>query len=570
MKKKQIGFSFLALLAFFATSGCGGYQSGEPSVQGSFINIDTTGRGEDIPLVSNMDPWSGSAWRGEKISTQLLIWVPETSGEISISPSKLTGRNRELIPADHIKLYAIKYVKTDVFAEGCDKTGIAKYDSSMVADLLEPLRNPFELKSQIAKLIWISIAIPSETKPGMYSGTISVTTERDKPVEFPFDIEVLSRELPPPTEWSFHLDLWQNPYAVSRYYNVDPWSAEHLEKMRPTIEMLANSGQKCITATISSKPWGGQTYDPFETMIRKTRKPDGSWIYDYSAFDTWVEFSMECGISQQINCYSMVSWNKEYSYYDEAKNQEIVVLCKPGDLVYEEIWGPFLKDFNKHLKLKGWDQICTISMDERSLEDLFEVIKLVEREAPGLRIAFAGRYHPELDELIFDMSVASVHVVPKENLSRRKKEGFKTTFYVCCVEEEPNTFTFSNPAEASYLAWYAAYRNFDGMLRWSYNSWTEHPLYDSRFRRFPAGDTYMIYPGGLSSIRFERLREGIQDFEKISILKNQLLEEGSNLSEEKLNLLYTELAKFDIQSLSTIPASTTLAEAKELLYQLSK
>lgn len=148
--------------------------------------------------------------------------------------------------------------------------------------------------------------------------------------------------------------------------------------------------------------------------------------------------------------------------------------------------------------------------------------------------------------------------------------GYKTTFYVCCVEEEPNTFTFSNPAEASYLAWYAAYRNFDGMLRWSYNSWTEDPLSDSRFRRFPAGDTYMVYPGGLSSVRFERLREGIQDFEKISIIKKELLAERSELSEEKLSLLYTELAKFDIQNLSKAPASTTLAEGKGLLYQLSK
>lgn len=569
MKKISYGFSFLALLVFLATSGCGDHPSSASSVMGSFINIDTTLRGEDIPLISNRTPWSGSAWRGERISSQLLIWA-ETSGEMNISTTGLTGKKDELIPADYLKLYAINYVKTDVFAEGCDKTGIAKYDSSRVADLLEPLKNPIEFKSRVAKLIWISIAIPSDANPGKYSGTISVISERGNAVEFPFDVEVLLPELPPPSEWSFHLDLWQNPYAVSRYFKVDPWSVEHLEKMRPTMEMLANSGQKCITTTITEKPWGGQTFDPFESMIIKTRKTNGSWSYDYSAFDTWVEFAMECGITQQINCYSMVSWNNVYNYYDEAAKQEMAVLCKPGDKAYDEIWIPFLHDFNDHLRFKNWHHICAISMDERSLEDLLEVAKLVGREAPGLKIAFAGHYHPELDEVLFDLSVASAHIVPEENLVRRTSAGYKTTFYVCCVEEKPNTFTFSNPAEASYLAWYAANRNFDGMLRWSYNSWTENPLFDSRFRRFPAGDTYMVYPGGLSSVRFERLREGIQDFEKISILKRELIAEGSELSVEKLNLLYTELAKFDIQSLSTIPASTTLAEGKLLLYQLSK
>ncbi len=231
-------------------------------------------------------------------------------------------------------------------------------------------------------------------------------------------------------------------------------------------------------------------------MIKKTRKKNGTWTYDYSDFDAWVHFAMECGIDQQINCYSMVSWSKEYTFFDEAKGKEISVSCNPGEKKYTEIWTPFLQNFYDHLQQKKWQDITTISMDERSLEDLLEVIKLMEKEAPGLKIAFAGGYHPELDEDLFDLSVASAHIIPEENLLARKDSGFKTTFYVCCVEEQPNTFSFSNSAEATYLGWYAANRNFDGMLRWSYNSWTKNPLYDSRFRRFPAGDTYMVYPGG--------------------------------------------------------------------------
>lgn len=80
-------------------------------------------------------------------------------------------------------------------------------------------------------------------------------------------------------------------------------------------------------------------------------------------------------------------------------------------------------------------------------------------------------------------------------------------------------FTFSDPAEAVYAGWYTAACGYDGFLRWAYNSWVEEPLTDSRFRTFPAGDTYIVYPGARSSVRFERLVEGIQDAEKISILK---------------------------------------------------
>ncbi|HEY5368179.1 MAG TPA: DUF4091 domain-containing protein [Hanamia sp.] len=45
---------------------------------------------------------------------------------------------------------------------------------------------------------------------------------------------------------------------------------------------------------------------------------------------------------------------------------------------------------------------------------------------------------------------------------------------------------------------------------------------------WPSGDTYFVYPGGRSSIRFERLREGIQDYEKFKILRAQLEKAGKS------------------------------------------
>jgi hypothetical protein len=39
---------------------------------------------------------------------------------------------------------------------------------------------------------------------------------------------------------------------------------------------------------------------------------------------------------------------------------------------------------------------------------------------------------------------------------------------------------------------------------------------------WPAGDTFMVYPGGHSSIRFEKLREGIVDYEKIRLLRDRV------------------------------------------------
>lgn len=78
---------------------------------------------------------------------------------------------------------------------------------------------------------------------------------------------------------------------------------------------------------------------------------------------------------------------------------------------------------------------------------------------------------------------------------KRKKQHLVTTYYTYCADCKPNTFTFSDPAEAAWIPLYSIKLGLCGYLRWAYNSWGEDPLRDSRFRQWPAGDTYLVYPG---------------------------------------------------------------------------
>ena len=73
--------------------------------------------------------------------------------------------------------------------------------------------------------------------------------------------------------------------------------------------------------------------------------------------------------------------------------------------------------------------------------------------------------------------------------------------------------------KAPYIGWYTAAYGFDGFLRWAYDAWPQDPMRDARHTAWPAGDCFMVYPGGVSNIRFEKLREGIVDFEKIRIIR---------------------------------------------------
>ena len=91
----------------------------------------------------------------------------------------------------------------------------------------------------------------------------------------------------------------------------------------------------------------------------------------------------------------------------------------------------------------------------------------------------------------------------------------------------------------------------------------ESPLTDSRFRTGP-GDTYIVYPDARSSIRFERLVEGIQDVEKIRVLRKAYSDENSPEALEKLTKLEKAIKFFEAMEPSN-DWLERLNEAKQLL-----
>lgn len=331
------------------------------------------------------------------------------------------------------------------------------------------------------------------------------------------------------------------------------------------MKMLADAGQKVITATLNKDPWNNQCYDAYADMIVWTKNKDRSWTFDYTIFDKWVQYMMDLGIDKMINCYSLLTWNNQLHYNDMEKEELVTVELKAQSKEYVELWSTFLKDFTLHLREKGWLEKTNIAMDERAPADMQAALKVLESVAPELGVSLADNHKSYRDyPWIKDICVGAGNKVAKEEIAARRAKGLITTYYVCCGDKFPNMFTFSAPAESVYAAWYAAAADFDGFLRWAYNSWVENPLADSRFRTWPAGDTYMVYPDARSSIRFERLIEGIQDVEKIRVLRKKYAEENTPESLEKLNQLEEAIEYFNTLEPST-DWKDKLNAAKQLL-----
>lgn len=498
----------------------------------------------DVPDVKQTGTLRLKAWKGERVNAQAVLWTQKDLEGAEMTVSELKNGS-SVIPASAVRTHFVRYVMTDELnKDGSGGCGVrenkAEWDSSMVADVLDIVRVR-EVKARTTQPVWLNVWVPAEARLGKYKGTLTVSGKNFEAMKLPFEIEVVNRTLPAPKDWVFHLDLWQNPYAVARYYQVPLWSKAHFDAMRPIMKMLANAGQRSITASIMEKPWAGQTEDPYHSMIFRMKKLDGTWVYDYTVFDKWVEFMMnEVGIKDLISCYTMIPWALSFDYFDQATNQVQFIKAAPGDKAYAEYWGTFLKDFARHLREKGWFEKTAISMDERPMEAMQEAIKVIKSADPEFKITLAGNYHEEIQGDLYYLSIPYGNQFPAEVKAERERKGQISTVYTCCTEAFPNTFTFSAPAEAAWTALHAVAGGYDGYLRWAVNSWPMDPLRDSRFRTWAAGDTYSIYPGPRSSIRFERLVEGLQDCEKIYVLRKELEAKGATGKLKKLNAKLSE------------------------------
>lgn len=518
----------------------------------------------EVPVWQGNKQWETNAWKGERVNTQAVLWTKQSLKNVRITVSDLKcGKN--VIPASATTASFVGYVWTDELNKdrksGCsDRPNKADWDSSLVADVLE-VRKSLDIEAQCTQPLWVNIWVPQDIPSGVYKGALTVSGENFADMRLPMRINVQKRTLPDPAQWVFHLDLWQNPYAVARYYNVPLWSRQHFDIMKPLMQQLANAGQKVITASVMHHPWAGQTEDPFDSMVFRMKKIDGSWVYDYTVFDRWVEFMMSLGIDRQINCYTLVPWALKFDYYDQATNRIRFVEAKPGEAAYEDYWFSFLKDFAGHLRQKGWFEKTTIAMDEREKSMMQKAFDLIFRADAGYKVSGAGDYYPEIEPKMYDLCLAYGHTLPDSVREERRRSGKLSTVYTCCIEAYPNTFTFSEPAEASWLMWHAVAGGYDGYLRWAYNSWTKDPLHDSRFRSWAAGDCYLVYPGS-SSIRMERLVEGIQDAEKIRILRKEFAESGEVAKLKKLN---QTVAGFMPEKLNGQNASQMVRNGRNLL-----
>ena len=194
----------------------------------------------------------------------------------------------------------------------------------------------------------------------------------------------------------------------------------------------------------------------------------------------------------------------------------------------------FLPALKEHLSEKGWlNRYMQHIADEPTAmnSDSYRAISgYVKKHLPDVKIVDAVLTSKELAGTI-DVWVPLLDVLHRDyafyqDLQKQAKELW---FYTCVVPRGnyANRFIDLPLIQTRLLHWINYKYDVTGYLHWGLNYWEKDQLNIDASRdrgRLPAGDNCITYPGYrklYSSIRFEAMRDGIDDYQLLKIVKEK-------------------------------------------------
>ena len=401
--------------------------------------------------------------------------------------------------------------------------------------------------------VWIRVRVPRDARPGMYRGHVSVTALRtngklrEKEVVFArktcrigFRLRVWDFEIPRRPRLS--MTNWFFPEIVAEWYGVEMWSSAFWKLIGMFAADMADHRQNMILTSYFSIVNNEPVSSPHMVIVRKNGR---RFSFDFSRFDQWCRVFLRHGFEWIEGGHlplggirvTLPNGKTKHLPFDNAK------LDRTLDFVAQ-----FIQALWAHLGKRGLrKRFVQHIFDEPSSAEQFEryrrLADTVRKAAPGIRLIDA--MHPDLAALV-ECPVIGENGYDRVLESLGKPVGRVWTYYCCGPRGRwPNRFIDYLPIRVRIFTWLCFRKNIPGFLHWGYNYWsssanqithkqTINPWDDTTGNRWPAGDPCVVYPprdAGMTrscvidSIRWELIREAMEDYEYLALTR-ELAEAG--------------------------------------------
>ena len=470
--------------------------------------------------------------RNEIVSAQCVVAAREDLKSLTVALGPLQHRDGSAtLAAD---LLEWNYV-TSIFVE-------ANTPKLRPSDLVRPAPARFpdclssertcSVKKGSFKAIYLTIHIPRQASPGDYRGDVTLTSG-PVTVRLPLVLTVYPVTLP--DERHLLVTEWFSTGRFQQHHGIDPRDSERFFKMLQVYARnMAEHRQNVFRVDLN--------------LIQSTQTADGKFHFDSSLFDRWAQVFWDTGRMDRLETgfiahFGQGGWSSHQILLNDFRVQEQAT-DKMKRVLGKDFLPQFLPALVAHLDEKKWlNKTLFHICDEPSNANVMawrEASDFVHRHAPQLR---------RLDAIETPHCLGCLEVwIPKlDHLStwegayeEARRQGNEMWFYTVGIFQGgslPNKTVDVPLIESRLLHWLNYRYGLKGYLHWGFNAWTDDPINAPGEHR---GDGWHVYPikeGLLNSLRWEQMRNGIQDYECLWLLESRIAQVKATLSPRVAGLI---------------------------------
>ncbi len=494
------------------------------------------------------------AARNETEAAQLVVRPAAALKGLTAHCEPLAGPDGAVVPAGAIELLRVRYV--DVTIPTDEAGAVAQWP-----DPLPPCDAPVDVPADTNQPLWVRVHVPADTPGGIYRGEIALAAEGYQ-ARIPVEVEVFDFTLPDRmtcvTAFGFNHGL------AFQYHGV-----KEEARKRQVYGMYLDT----LSAHHIS-PYNPAALDPLQytwpELNEETDLESYAPEFDWTAWDQAMEAAID---KRHFNSFRFSVPGMGGGTFHSRYEPEL--LGYPEDTPqYQAAFNAWCRLAQAHLREKGWlDEAFVYWFDEPDPKDYDFVMngwRKLKEAAPDIDRMLTEQIEPALIggpniwcplTPAFDLELAE----------QRRAEGEKFWWYVCTGPKAPYVTLFiDHPGtEMRVWLWQTWKRRISGILIWQTNYWTSSAAYPDEpqnpyadpmgwtsgystakgtKRPWGNGDGRFIYPPEAAAdgrpdapvleppvdcIRFEMLRDGIEDYEYMVMLERLLEKHGGALPQHE-------------------------------------
>ncbi|MFO7946187.1 MAG: DUF6067 family protein [Armatimonadota bacterium] len=386
-------------------------------------------------------------------------------------------RSGSPFPAEDVNIYQVGHVKTH--------EPPPPYDYDFLGWHPDPLieRNTFDIADGDTQAVWVQLKTPADIEPGQYKGSVIITSKDAPQTDIPFSVTVWDFTLPDISHCRTLFDL----RGTSKLYPDRDTHEVRRQYQNFVLQHRINPGR-----------------------IYNRDVPDEEFLSEF--------------IPRGMNAVNL-SYISDREFTQQAADE---MAAKLDPVV-------------RFLREKGWTDVAYLyGFDEtRSWENLKDWADWIEERYPDIRFSTTSRDATYGVETGIDNVDAWVPLTPaydRELADARREEGCEIWWYICIGPHHPyaNWFIEYPLIEARLLWWMTHQYDVDGFLYYALNRWpvNEKPLegapktdWDPASYKSANGDGCLFYAGPdgpLTGMRFETVRDGLEEYEYLWLLQQKL------------------------------------------------